>query len=124
MTLLQNQMNTDSRQIFADWGTSVRLEEVHPHYDPGTGRVDEQVFSTPLTAIRQQEKPENLTATSATLSLTRRWYLVQEKDVPPGVVLTSARLVEDEIPYAIRNVSESQVPGVLLLECVQGDQQK
>ncbi len=113
-------MQHDTSQIFSDWGERIQLAETLQHYDAASGILDEHVYTQFLTALRQDEKAHSVSATNATLSLTRRCYLVRRSDLPAELTLTSARLIADSTTYEIQSVTESQVPGLLLLECIEG----
>ncbi|SFH68528.1 hypothetical protein [Planctomicrobium piriforme] len=111
-------LTADSDQLFADWGETIQFEEVLRRYDVATGREEDRVFRSTLTAVRQTLAQQPVEGISATLSLTRRQYLVRARDLPAGAKLTSARLAVDETQFEIRTVTESQMPGVLLLDCI------
>ncbi len=117
MTFLPQLASQDWQQSLNDWGRPVTLQEVRQDYDPTSGQLRESTFSTTLQAIRQSEQVRT-TSSTATMNLTRRWFLVRAEDVPCGMVLTSARLMAEETRFEIATVTESAIPGVLRLECV------
>ena len=108
----------DSAQIFADWGIPVTLEEVATDHDPETGRLEEFASTSTIIVIEGPDIRTPLSATRVHVDETARTFLVRRSDLPSGVVLPNSRLRTLSAAYCVQNVTESTIPGTLVLECL------
>jgi len=112
-------MQCDAEQMFRDWGEPARFLELMQRYDVESGQLVEVTFATELRVIRMEDKAMSMANVSATLDLTKRLVLVKAADLPDDAPLSQARLTFEEWEYVVEHVRESNVSGMLVLECVQ-----
>jgi len=111
-------MQCDAEQMFRDWGEPARFLELIQRYDVESGQLVEVTFAAELRVIRMEDKSVPMANVSATLDLTKRLVLVRTAELPDDAPLSQARLMFDEQDYVIEHVRESNLSGMLVLECV------
>lgn len=114
---MQEIVESDIEQAFADWGHTALLEEVEHYFDPDTGRMEESVLTTPVVILPGPVVASPLSATAATTHRSERMFLVRESDFPENVNLTNARIVWKQVSYHVREMTESSIGHSIALMC-------
>lgn len=115
---MQTILNSDTIQIFNDWGQSAILEEVEAYYDPDTARMEESVVSSSIIVLAGAVQTEQAEQTVAITHSAKNLFIVQEVDFPLHVNLVTARVVYKDQAFKVEAISQSHIPATVVLECV------
>jgi hypothetical protein len=105
-------------QIFADWGCSMRLEDLHRQYSPATGEVREQAYGRSLVVIPLKPAAQMVSQTAAQLQVERQSFVVRRDDFPDPSITTSWRLVDEARTFDVLKISQGVTAELLILDCV------
>ncbi|WP_437186940.1 hypothetical protein SH668x_000311 [Planctomicrobium sp. SH668] len=116
--ILTQIVNSDLQLMFADWGKPARYDILNRQYNVLTGVVDEYVESREVTVIALRRRERKQTEMSASSTDLECQFLVPDSMLPNRIPLSNARLVQGGETFEICTVAETEVTGLVLLNCV------
>jgi|GEM_PF-5002179 len=105
-------------QIFADWGRSIRLEELHRQYNPMTGEAREQAYGRNIVVIPLRPTSQTVPQTAAQLQVEQQSFVVRRDDFPQPSLTVSWCLIDETGTFDVLKIGQGVTTELLILDCV------